>query len=77
MGIKWLLCCPDRIFSPFLQSKRLLPDMGPFTLGPPFLKTSSEIEGLISEGVKTGIKKTVSKRAIAVLIEIRFSFTGF
>ena len=35
------------------------------------------MEGLISEGAFNRNKKTVSKRAIAVLIEIRFSFTGF
>ena len=35
-------------------------------------------EGLISGGgVITGLKKNVSKRATPVLIEIRFSFTGF
>ena len=35
------------------------------------------MEGLISVGAYNRYKKTVSKRAIAVLIEIHFSFTGF
>ena len=34
-------------------------------------------EGIISQGAYNRNKKTVSKRAIAVLIEIRFSCTGF
>ena len=34
-------------------------------------------EGLISEGAYNWNKKNVSKQATAVLIEIRFSFTGF
>ena len=36
-----------------------------------------QMEGLISEGAYNRSKKTLSKRAIAVLIEIRISFTGF
>ena len=33
--------------------------------------------GLISDGACNRNKKAVSKRAIAVLFEIRFSFTSF
>ena len=37
-----------------------------------------QTEGLISEGAyNRNNNKIISKRAIAVLIEIRFSFTGF
>ena len=35
------------------------------------------MEGFISKAAYNRIKNTVSKRAIAVLIEIRFSFTSF
>ena len=59
-----------------IYRKRPLIGPGPINLRKGFWK-SLQLKGLISEGPYDRNRKSASKQAIAVLIKIRFAFTGF